>query len=115
MGTWWLSFADPQRPHGSQFLGVAVVRAPGFVTATVIARQLGINPGGEVRGFALPDDAPVTEADMNRLLSHDEARAIGERKRLSDNKPPCPCACHEGRYAHPLGYLCRCAVESRRP
>lgn len=45
---WWLSFADGDRPPGSQFLGCAAVDAPDMPSAIRRAHVLGINPGGEV-------------------------------------------------------------------
>lgn len=49
---WWLSFADE-----SGCLGVCIVEAPGFIDAVVKAHHLKINPGGEVAGFEVPNDA----------------------------------------------------------
>lgn len=78
---WWLSFADGDLPVGSQFLGVAVVRAPGFVWATMEARRRGINPGGEVQGLPFPDEIEPPARFTNRLLSKAEATACdGEMK-----------------------------------
>lgn len=48
---WWLSFADPDLPRGRQFLGVVVVRADDMKDAMQKAWRLGINPGGEVKGY----------------------------------------------------------------
>lgn len=45
---WWLSFADSNLPKGKQFLGVAVVKARGYISAIQKTHRLGINPGGEV-------------------------------------------------------------------
>jgi hypothetical protein len=68
---WWLSFADPHRPEGTQFLGVAIVEADSFLSAHSQCNRLGINPGGEIRGFEL--GAVPDKRDMNRLLTRDEA------------------------------------------
>lgn len=65
---WWLSFAGEKG-----FLGAVIVRARGFVTALEFARLMELNPGGEVRGIELPDEAePLLEAFANRLLSREE-------------------------------------------
>lgn len=73
---WWLSFADPARPTGDQFLGVAIVAAPNIVTATHIAGRLGINPGGEVAAWVIPDaHIARVEGYTYRLLSHDDLEA----------------------------------------
>lgn len=68
---WWLSFAD------EQFLGAAIVEAAGFPEALGVVNRLGINPGGDVRGFQLPSDAPgVADEWMNRLLTLEDLRNL---------------------------------------
>lgn len=74
-GPWWLSFADPSKPDGHGFLGAAIVRAPGFLSAVTFARMLGINPGGEVQGTDL-QGVEIDAAHCNRLLSREEAEAV---------------------------------------
>lgn len=72
-GLWWLSFCDVDKPAGEQFLGVAIVRAGGPVSAMQRAWDLGINPGGEVMNYQLPDDAAArVRPYMDRLLSREE-------------------------------------------
>lgn len=61
---WWLSFSD------KKFLGGVAVFARGFVSAVELTRVLRINPGGEVKGVALPKAPPPEFA--NRLLSREE-------------------------------------------
>ena len=56
MGLWWLSFCDPAKPSGEQFLGVALVEADDLPSATRRAWREGCNPGGEIAGFDLPLD-----------------------------------------------------------
>jgi len=55
---WWLSFADPDKPEGQRFIGVAVVPCDTdtISRAADTAWKLGCNPGGEVLGMRLPDD-----------------------------------------------------------
>lgn len=84
--TWWLSFADPDRPEGTQFLGVVIldvdetdVAASEGITTAIRAshglpplddpedqwmsgavyksHRLKVNPGGQVLAMRL-DDAP---------------------------------------------------------
>lgn len=74
---WWLSFADPELPAGQQFLGVAIVQAPDFVMAARVAKTYGCNPGGEVRGWEIPDDYDGPELPLNRLLTKDEMTTLG--------------------------------------
>ena len=71
----WLSYCYPNRPEGQQFIGVVIVQAEGFFHAVKKARDLGISPGGEVRGEVLHHDW-VEEFQsrglLNRLLSRQE-------------------------------------------
>lgn len=69
--TFWLSFADPGRPKGTQFLGVAIVVADDFLTAVRKAHALGINPGGEVQGAGTAL-LPASKY-LDRLLTKEEA------------------------------------------
>lgn len=69
---WYLSFADE-----AGWLGGTVVKARGMAFATMEAHRLGVNPGGEVRGWegrpGLCDPPPelrrlVTDkAELDRL------------------------------------------------
>lgn len=74
MKWWWLSFVDE-----SGFLGVAIVQDRSFAGAVLRAHALGINPGGEVRGFPFPEQEEwrAPEAVRNRLLSFEELREHG--------------------------------------
>jgi hypothetical protein len=65
----WLSFADPDLPKGTQFLGVAIVQAGSFLGALSDCNQRGINPGGEVNGVEIPPEHVPPEHLRNRLLS----------------------------------------------
>lgn len=74
---WWLSFADPNLPKGSQFLGVAIVEASDFMMAVMQANLLDINPGGEVQGSPVPpENAAYIKDWTNRLLSMEEIKKI---------------------------------------
>lgn len=83
----WLSFADPKRPSGEQFLGVAIIEAPDFLTAVLLSHSLGANPGGEVMGAAYPDGFPLPpDRYRGRLLSLDELQELGPMMR-GDGSP----------------------------
>ena len=73
---WWLSFADPKLPKGTQFLGVALIRASGFVTATFYANMLNLNPGGEIQGMGIPPEIVVPEEYQERLLTRAEVETL---------------------------------------
>jgi hypothetical protein len=79
--TWGLSFADPNRPKGTQFLGFAYVRADSFGDAVQATWRLGINPGGEVMGWEFPDTVPDRFRD--RLLTRAEAEECDDLLLLS--------------------------------
>lgn len=71
---WWMSFCDPGKPTGQQFLGVVIVEAPGFVHAHQKSCALGINPGGEIQGMLVDG---VAEEYRDRLLSLADLKAAG--------------------------------------
>ena len=74
---WWLSFVDSEKPEGHGFLGVAIVEGSGVASASIKAHELGVNPGGAVKGIPLAgSDVPSVEL-RNRLLSIDELRQAG--------------------------------------
>lgn len=75
---WWFSFADPERPKGSQFLGVCLLTAADFVSALLKSKAFGINPGGEVMGFAI---APVDEEGV-QLLSSYGGQLLSEKEKV---------------------------------
>jgi hypothetical protein len=68
----FLSFANEH-----QFLGAAIVRAHGLITAVERASSLGIMPGGDVEHTAIlrKDIYRVPLTLRNRLLSEAEVRA----------------------------------------
>jgi hypothetical protein len=73
---WWLSFADPGRPSGTQFLGVAVVQAPTFSAAIVRSHRIGANPGGEVASMGPLPPGSIAAEWHDRLLSAAEVGAM---------------------------------------
>lgn len=76
MTLWWLSFCDPDKPAGSQFLGACIVEADHFSDAIATAWRRKCNPGGEVAAFECPKDKTVDPKWMNRLLSRDDIAAM---------------------------------------
>lgn len=75
MSLWYLSFAGEEG-----WRGCCHVSGTDIVTATARAHELGINPGGEVRGWDL-GDAPVPIEYRDILLDkralEDLDRAMG--------------------------------------
>jgi hypothetical protein len=49
---YWLSFADAQKPKGSQFLGARIIEGVTLMAAIKAAHIMGLNPGGEVQAVA---------------------------------------------------------------
>lgn len=80
-GDWYyLSFADSERPKGTQFLGACIVGpAEDFIAAVKLAHALGCNPGGEVLGHEVPAETAlrVPLGDRRRLLTREEIEALG--------------------------------------
>lgn len=75
---YWMSFADPRKPQGEQFLGVCIVNADDCTSAVMVTHALGINPGGAVKIMAIDmsfDLGPY----MVRLLPPLEARELDAR------------------------------------
>ena len=72
--SWWMSFCDPDKPKGEQFIGVAIVVAPGLMHAHQLSWDMGINPGGELQGYQVEG---VGAQYHNRLLSRAELEAAG--------------------------------------
>ena len=63
-GWWWLSFAGEEG-----FRGAVLTRARGFISAIERTHLLGINPGGEVRGVEVPEEA-MRSADGIQHAQH---------------------------------------------
>lgn len=84
MMRWWLSFADPTRPKGQQFLGVCIVEAVDEISAIKVAHALSINPGGEVAFQDLVEEK-IAQLSFDlrpyyeRFIPRDEALALSER------------------------------------
>lgn len=74
--TWWLSFCDPEKEKGKQFLGVIIVNAKGFCHAHMTTSALKINPGGEIQCWELPNKLIVPDKYLNRLLSMPEIKIM---------------------------------------
>jgi hypothetical protein len=90
----WLSFCDPEKPKGEQFLGACVVMGHNVGVASMIAHVLGCNPGGEVAGCPIPDEhIPLIRPKwLARVLTKQECKEFDDEllKRLAEEKmsPP---------------------------
>ena len=76
----YLSFVDLNRPKGTRFVGACYLEAESLPQAIALSHALGINPGGEIKAWELPDDAVdavVPLADRFRLLTREEIEAHG--------------------------------------
>ncbi len=70
----WVSFADGSLPVGSQFLGVAIVRAFDVMHAASVCHMNGINPGGEVMALEVPEHFGPPPAEWDHKLITDKVR-----------------------------------------
>lgn len=55
MTLYYLSFCDPAKPTGEQFMGATIVDGTCEMDAVSISHQLGLNPGGEVAIVSLEE------------------------------------------------------------
>lgn len=75
---WWISFIDPERPEGTRFVGVCIVKAPGPTTALQEAWFQKCNPGGEASINGPLPLGGIDDEFLNRVLTKDEAMSIPE-------------------------------------
>jgi hypothetical protein len=73
---YWMSFADPDRPEGTQFLGCLILQATDPMDLITKSHRMGLNPGGEVQFLEIPPEGIPAEKWHNRLLSRDDVAAI---------------------------------------
>ena len=69
----WVSFADGDLPKGSQFLGVAIVRAHNVGHAAAVCHERGCNPGGEVMAVPVPEKFGAPPPEWDHKLIADKA------------------------------------------
>jgi len=74
MPYFWLSFCDPDRPKGTQFLGALVAEGDDFIEAVRESHLRGVNPGGEVLSVELPETVEVEAHRLWHLMAAEEAR-----------------------------------------
>jgi hypothetical protein len=74
MSLYWMSFADPDKPKGQQFLGAVILEASSLSDAIQETWRKGINPGGEVVFLEIaPDKEYLCPPETrNALLSREE-------------------------------------------
>jgi hypothetical protein len=69
VSSWWLSFADADRPESEQFLGACIVTGDSLSEALQRSYLLECNPGGEVRVIRIAaDTAPYIEDKWRRRI-----------------------------------------------
>ena len=73
---WMMSFCDPDRPAGTQYLGGAVIQAPTLAAAITRSHVLKVNPGGEVATAGPLPAAWIGPEWRDRLLTREEVEAI---------------------------------------
>jgi len=70
----WMSFVDSSKPKGERSLGVIITKSFGMAHAIFKINELGINPGGEVRGCTTND---IKDEHLDKLLSRDDLKEYG--------------------------------------
>lgn len=70
----WMSFADPTKPKGQQFLGVIITKAMGPTDAMLKTHELGINPGGEIKMWEITEP---NQKFVDRLMQKKELESEG--------------------------------------
>lgn len=75
MNTYWLSFAEPEKPN----LGVCLLDALDVESAIHKASALGLNPGGEVLVYQIDDQEEINSLGKNRLIPREELTSKGYR------------------------------------
>ena len=78
----WLSFADPGKPEGTQFLGVAIIQGATLAAAITRSHMLKVNPGGEIAPMGPIEAKYIAGEWRDRLLTRDEALAVPEPEGL---------------------------------
>jgi hypothetical protein len=81
---WTLSFTDPKRSKGSQWVGTIMVEAFGLVDALTRVNALGLNPGGAVMGMGVPLERPLPHAYRERWCG----RLMTDRREVEDMPMP---------------------------
>lgn len=65
---YWLSIINPDKRQGEQFVGVIITISKGFMHSLIKINNLGINPGGDIRGYKI-DKSNIDSEDFDKLLS----------------------------------------------
>lgn len=74
----WMSFTDPDKPEGQQFLGGCLVDGATMEEALTNSHALGINPGGAVKTVGpIPREQVPLGGRFNALLSREDLIAMG--------------------------------------
>lgn len=77
---WYMSFCDPRKPKGQQFLGALILEAHSFEEALIISHLTKLNPGGEIQYFEIYEEArEFCHPYMNRLMQRAEAESISDK------------------------------------
>ena len=78
----WLSFVND-----GKFAGVIITEAMGIADAVCKCHALGINPGGEVMSFEIPEDAQKERSYPRDVLLTEEFLKADGHKKIKDMDP----------------------------
>lgn len=87
---WNLSFCDPDRPAGDQWLGSCIVGpARNLVAAMALSHAYRCNPGGEMQGVGFPVELAgfVPREFCDRLLTREDIAALDALIPAQDDEP----------------------------
>lgn len=83
---WYFSFADADKPEGTQFLGGCIVKADSPANALTVTHLTGCNPGGEAQIIELPDGIKIPPEYSFKILNADEIENMPEPEGLDLDK-----------------------------
>lgn len=74
----YMSFTDPDRPEGQEWLGGCIVPASTMAEALTVSHLLGCNPGGQASCCDVPNDVVLKPDYIGRLLDRFEIEEAAE-------------------------------------
>ena len=73
----WMSFCDPLKQKGTQFLGVVLTKELILANAIDYLWEIDVNPGGEISAIEFESDDDFIKSKVDRLLNgSDLAKAL---------------------------------------
>ena len=83
----WMSFSVRGKNAG-----VIITEAKDVIEGAEKAHKLGINPGGQVLAFPVPEDSPEAKYPKDVLISSEEIEKLGKVTRIKNLPKGTKCA-----------------------